>query len=437
MAIASDNEVTEVRAPLFGRRSTRRALVATLASICLLFILTPFVADRMVTWLPPLTILLIAVLLVLNVLLRFATQSLAMAPDRFVDERQEAVRNMAYRLSHKVLALAFGIPLWLVIAYVTSKHSATPANGASNIGLAVTYLEILYFTPTAIIAWLEPDAVTDEEDDRAFHLPRRVVAILGLIVVLMASPLAASASLASPGHGSSLTHLTPAGRQHVSCRYVEASEQVGTTMVARVKLAGQVCWNGKRVWRSWGLSTRYCQPQSYSNTWNTMRCTARYRADHALDMRYQASIRSPFLPALGRVATLHLLVGPDGRVRALTHTVQAAPMTVPMISRHVWHGRGNAGPLHFSMPVGVVPLVTSDPWHLSYRYACSGLHHHPGMPAHLLLYTAFSLRLEGGGSIVTGDNADQDRQSFALADGGDYTLSLNSPHACRWTITAG
>jgi hypothetical protein len=436
MAIAPDNEVAEIKTPLFGRRSTRRTLVAALAGICLLFILSPFVADRMVTWLPPLTIVLIAGLLVLNVLLRFATHSLAVAPDRFVDERQEAVRNMAYRLSHKVLAVAFGIPLWLVVSYVTSRHAATPANGASNIGLAVTYLELLYFTPTAIIAWLEPDAVADEDGADGFHLPVQTAAMLGLIVVLLASPLVASASLASPARGSSMTHLTPSRGPHVSCRYIEDSEQVGTTIAARLKMAGQVCWNGKRVWRSWGLSTRYCRPQFYTNTWTTMHCTARYLPDHALDMHYRATIRSPFLPALGRQITLHLRVDPDGHVRTLTHRVAGAPVTVAIVSRHVWHGQGNTGPLHFSMPVGDIPLVTSNPWHLSYHYACSGLRHRTGLPPHLMPFTVFSLNLRGSGGVDMSENADRDHHTFAIGDGGDFTLLVDAPAACRWTITA-
>jgi hypothetical protein len=34
------------------------------------------------------------------------------------------------------------------------------------------------------------------------------------------------------------------------------------------------------------------------------------------------------------------------------------------------------------------------------------------------------------------ENADRDHHTFAIGDGGDFTLLVDAAAACRWTITA-
>jgi hypothetical protein len=377
----------------------------------------------------------------MNTLLRFATQWIAIAPDQYMDERQEAVRNTAYRLSHRVLAIAFGIPAWLMVSYITSKNSGSPADGAATIGLIVTYLELLYFTPTAIIAWLESDAVADEEDI-GFRLPGRVLVTIVLIVLAVLSPLLVSVTLAAPAHGSAWTQLRPVHGENMSCRYVQASEEVGMIMSATLRMNGLVCWDGKPVWRSWGMSPSDCRFQRYDLTSPAFHCTVRHLQNGALDVRYDATVRSPFLPAVGRHIALHLLLGTNGKVRALTRRVTVAPLTVPSTSRHLWQGSGStAEPLHVSMPTGGIPLVSSNPWRLRFRFTCSGLHHQHGLPPHYVGTTTFSMQLQGGswgrsGGSDSSYNTDRGSQSFSMNDGGSYTMSISALPTCRWTVEA-
>jgi hypothetical protein len=440
MALAPTMMPSDGKTPLFGRQRTRRALIVVLALVCLLLFLLPVLSDALPGWLVPTSILLVAALLVTNMLLRFTTHSLAIAPDAAIDERQSAVRNRAYRLSHKVLAVAFGIPLWLLFLHAGSGRSSLLAYAAENFGLIVAYLELLFFTPTVIIAWNEPDAVVDEEDG-AFRVPARGYVVLGLTVLVVLSPLLLSATVAVSEQGSTETRPLP-GYGASLCRYVRANEHVGWGISANVRMDGAYCWNGNRVWREWGLGTGGCNALSSSiGTDTAVRCTAAYRRDHALDVRYQVVVRPVPLPAAGRLITFHLLVGPDGHVRQLTRSVTAAPAERAPTAYHVWHGLGSAGPYTFAMPTGLVPLVTSRPWHLTYRYACHGLRHPPGLPPRFQLNQVFGLILTGengarSGGAASSDSLDRDSRSLSLPDGGSYELSITTRPTCRWTVEA-
>lgn len=57
------------------------------------------------------------------------------------------MRNYAYRLSHRVVGITFGFPLWFLFIW-SGYPSSSPdwlLNAASNGGLIVAYLESLYF----------------------------------------------------------------------------------------------------------------------------------------------------------------------------------------------------------------------------------------------------------------------------------------------------
>ena len=146
------------------RRSTRRFwLVAAYASLAALLFLG---------WTGVLTsdtLILTAAFAVMAVFVRLnrATGTVADKPKSVLDERQEAMRNRAYRLSYQimmVLALLLGLAFALVRSSFTdypSFFALSDTEAAVRAALGV-YFVLLFILPTTVIAWLEPNPPTEE-----------------------------------------------------------------------------------------------------------------------------------------------------------------------------------------------------------------------------------------------------------------------------------
>ena len=112
----------------------------------------------------PLTFVLIGLILADDVLLLRATSQLAELPERRVDERQESVRNRAYRLAYRVATHAF---IWPVAAIVVLASFGDPwgwlgelwRNTALIVALGTCAAQLFAFLPTLILAWTEPDPI--------------------------------------------------------------------------------------------------------------------------------------------------------------------------------------------------------------------------------------------------------------------------------------
>jgi hypothetical protein len=143
-------------------RPGRRALVAVLLALCAALMLQGLVRAG-----PPLAFALIGLILANDVLLLVATSNVAELPEGAVDERQEAIRNHAYRLAYRLVMLvsigllalivvlaSFGDPIgWLQSVWT---------NTALVVAVGTSLAQLVSFLPTMILAWSEPDPVGSE-----------------------------------------------------------------------------------------------------------------------------------------------------------------------------------------------------------------------------------------------------------------------------------
>ncbi len=122
----------------------------------------------MLTWLLPgdeagqlLRWVFIGFYLVLAFVLAYATGLLDAMPSRYLDERQQALRDRAHRLAYvPVNYFVLGILLSLGLANHWFQEPIFIAL-VSALGLAI------FILPAVIIAWLEPDPVKDQEAQSA------------------------------------------------------------------------------------------------------------------------------------------------------------------------------------------------------------------------------------------------------------------------------
>ena len=146
------------------KRSARRFwLVTAYASLLALLLLgwTGVLASD--------TLILIGAFAVMAIFVRLnrATGTVADKPKSVLDERQEAMRNRAYRLSYQimmVLALLLGLAFALVRSSFTpypSFFALSDPEAALMAALGV-YFVLLFILPTTMIAWLEPDPIHEE-----------------------------------------------------------------------------------------------------------------------------------------------------------------------------------------------------------------------------------------------------------------------------------
>jgi hypothetical protein len=292
----------------FGRQLVRRVLVVVLVPICLLLILVQDAGTG---------VLLVLLLLADNLVLRRATQRLAVAPEAALDEREVAVRNRAYRLAYRLLAVAFGIPLWLLFLTAASDPSWI-LDDVSNGGLVITSLELLFFLPTAIIAWIEPDM--PEAEPIEWHLTGQQKVAASLLLTLIFVPVLWSIGVAFAGHSSSYRHVDfrnvpfGPGKRLASCEYFGATKQVRAGIGAQIRLSADLCWNGKQVWQEWGLNRSDCQPSSEVLVVASMTCTTRFGHDGTIHVLYRADAHAALLPFIQRHVTIGLVIRPDGHV---------------------------------------------------------------------------------------------------------------------------
>ncbi len=309
----------EVPSPLLGRQRVRRGLTLALGLICVLLAEGPAVGALIgADWETVAGILAVLLMLGLNAVLRSATRRLAVAEDSALDERQERIRNYAYRLSHRVLVVAFGIPLWLLFFHAPSSGNPSWLQDAeSNAGLIVVYLELLFFLPTAAIAWIEPDTPEDEEiEHRRFTWPQRLSWTALIIVILL--PFALSLGLPFISSTTSTTHIVHfasgvGDRSLGTCRYVGATTSAGVIVQGSVQLGGEFCSNGKRIHRLWGLFGGCALGNSSLATIST-HCTTTFDSSGTMHLRYLATVKASLLPVIQHRIAINLVVRRDGHI---------------------------------------------------------------------------------------------------------------------------
>jgi hypothetical protein len=295
---------------ILGRQVVRRILAPTPWVVCALLIILPSQTRR--DW----AAFLLVVLLVLNVTLRRATRRVAVADERTLDAGERAEHSRAYRLAYRVVAIAVGIPLCLT--FLGGGSTATHlAHAASNGGLIVFCLELLYLLPTAIIAWIEPDRQVEGPvrwRPTAWQQASVVLLTMMVAAMLWSLDVAFATSSSNSRHRVTVPAFGGASARSLPCAYFGATRQVGFGVEGTIRFSAEICWNGKRVWQVWGLNRSDCLPGSGIMTAINETCSTRFRRDGTMDVDYVADVRPSLLPFIHQRVEVRLVVRPNGRV---------------------------------------------------------------------------------------------------------------------------
>jgi Na+/H+-translocating membrane pyrophosphatase len=103
-------------------------------------------------------------------LLRMSTRTVADLPDRFLDERQRALRNRAYRYAYLVLGwIVAGLATVGLVAFVVvSENDAATLTTTWDqaLGLVLSVTLLISLLPSMVVAWLDSG-----EDDAIVEIP--------------------------------------------------------------------------------------------------------------------------------------------------------------------------------------------------------------------------------------------------------------------------
>jgi len=145
-----------------GRRTVRRGVVVLLAAICVALVATPTPSSASDS---SGIFVLFLLLIVLNVALGRATQRIASAPDTYVDERQEAQRNRAHRISYVILAGVVGGTA--LVADTASSQTRSWLESSLGGGGWIAFAELLFVLPAMVMAFLDKGTLPADEVDAA------------------------------------------------------------------------------------------------------------------------------------------------------------------------------------------------------------------------------------------------------------------------------
>jgi hypothetical protein len=287
-----------------GRRAVRRALVALIVLICLDFAFGPALLSGAGA-------LLFLVLVLCNFALGRATSRIASAGPGALDERQEALRNRAFRVAYAVFALVVGGGT--LVAYTASLDSRAWLASRLSGGAILVFLQLLFFLPTMAVAWLEPDRLTDEPAPPRPMSPGERLSLV-MVTVAFLVPLVLSFMVALLPVRTSAS-VQPIAGMPDHCQYFHAEKHTGFVFEGVQQLNAVACADGVKAYETWGLNQSDCLPGTrIAVEIVTTRCTRTTATDGTLRFTYSAQVRSVFLPFLSRDVTLNLTLARDGRV---------------------------------------------------------------------------------------------------------------------------
>lgn len=142
-----------------ARQATRRALVWAWALCCLAFLALGMFEIKGVVW-----FILIALTVAADFTLYLATHRVTDRPTSALDEREQVVRNRAYRSAY--LVVFYGIVVVVggaLLLLFTGQEIASPwfSHPARHYvvltGFGIAALQLVSLLPTAIVAWTERD----------------------------------------------------------------------------------------------------------------------------------------------------------------------------------------------------------------------------------------------------------------------------------------
>ena len=293
--------VREEAGSWLGRRAVRRGLVAALLANCAALIAQspgtfPFV---------------VALLVLLNVALGWATLRMAAAPDTVVDERQESLRNRSHRIAYWAFAVLVGGTI--LVAQVAGPSSRSWVSGAlANGGAIIVFFELLFVLPAMVMAWLEPDHLAPEAVAPLGGRARLALGMLGLAIAMPALMSVGLVVLPVRTAGT-VRQFDTAPTRH--CVELMGSSRVGVGVEAEIPVHATACGDGRTASAGWGLNQSDCLIAGGTlATVRADRCSRTIDPDGTLRFTYGAMVRPTLLPFLGREVTMRVVVDRDGRV---------------------------------------------------------------------------------------------------------------------------
>lgn len=146
-----------------SRRTSRRKIVGGWVLCCVGFLALASFEVKGIVWFA-----LIALTLAVDAALYVATHRITDRPTASLDEREQTVRNQAYRSAYLLvfygIILAVGGAMLLLYSgnLLMPRWLAHPAAHPEVLtGFGVATLQIVSLLPTALIAWSEQDAPTE------------------------------------------------------------------------------------------------------------------------------------------------------------------------------------------------------------------------------------------------------------------------------------
>jgi hypothetical protein len=300
-----------------GLRVVRRGLVV-LISLITLDLLT-FGSSYNATQFPVVFVLALA-----DFALGRATRRIASAEAIDLDERQESLRNRAHRIAYAILAVSVG--LVLLVADVATPGSHQWLADAVHGGPALSFLQLLFFLPAMVIAWIEPDRISDDDAPRLRQSGRArlayVMVALSIIlpivfsITLIASPIRTSAlTVADPIDGPAVNGVGVRSCGNDHGLYFDARKDVGRGVVSSVPITAVACWNGTRAYPLWGMFSSDCHPGT--TEWasaSTLTCRQATHSDGTLTFTYRTRLRAVLLPFISRDVVMTVSLTKDGKV---------------------------------------------------------------------------------------------------------------------------
>jgi hypothetical protein len=293
--------VREEAGSWLGRRAVRRGLVVALLADCVALVAASPGAFGFV----------VALLVLLNVALGWATLRMASAPEAAVDERQESLRNRSHRIAYWAFALLVGGSI--LVAQVAGPGSRSWISGVfANGGSLIAFCELLFVLPAMVVAWLEPDHLALETAAAPGARARVALAMVALAIVLPA--LLSAGLVVLPARTTSTVQsvsISPTSR----CDELMAETQVGFGVEARIPVHAMACGDGRTASEVWGLNRSDCVGgDTMLATVAAARCSRTTGPDGTLRFTYGAMVRPVLLPFLGRQVTMQVVIDRDGRV---------------------------------------------------------------------------------------------------------------------------
>jgi hypothetical protein len=310
-----------LHADFADHRRLRRALVIAI------LIGTGVLASALPPSLDGFGLIPVLLLATLALMLIRSTRGLAFARGESLDERERALRDLAYRVGFRWLGLAVAFLLIITIFSAIAATLLFPVIGArsfpSDLSSGITgrglfaVLEFLCIVPTMVIAWNQSDG--PDQSDRtqpAVRPRRRALSLMWLVLpgmftlwVLDITLVPVQAASRNPNFSSS------AGESGAKCQEFVSGRVVGGPFGATVGLDAIVCWNGTEASLGNAPIFQYCSSNTNDDFAGVAEtCSASTDSHGTLHYVVRARV-SPLPFSIGaRDITLTLAVARDGTV---------------------------------------------------------------------------------------------------------------------------